>query len=63
MASEIESVFLMTKWEHSYLSSSIVREIARLGGDFSQFVPPEVAAIVARSLAGSVENDPDAKMV
>lgn len=40
--SEIETVFLMTKWEYSYLSSSIVREVATLGGDFSQMVPEAV---------------------
>lgn len=39
LAPEIETIFLMTKWEHSYLSSSIVREILRLGGDYKTFVP------------------------
>lgn len=46
----IETVFLMTKWEHSYLSSSIVREVARLGGDFSTFVPPEVSPFIEKRL-------------
>src|SRR5690242_6354654 len=31
---EVETVFLMTSPEHSYLSSSIVREVAMLGGDY-----------------------------
>lgn len=44
--SEIETVFLMTKWEHSYLSSSIVREVALLGGDYRGLVPEPVAAIM-----------------
>lgn len=51
---DIETIFLMTKWEHSYLSSSIVREVATLGGDYTAFVPPEVASIIERKLkAGS----------
>lgn len=51
MAPSIETVFLMTKWENSYLTSSIVRDVARFGGDYSEFVPPEVAEIVARNSA------------
>lgn len=46
----VDTVFLMTKWEHSYLSSSIVREVAQLGGDYSEFVHPEVAAIIAEAI-------------
>jgi pantetheine-phosphate adenylyltransferase len=52
LAPEIETVFLMTKWEHSFLSSSVVREVAQLGGDYAQFVPPAVAAVLAERLAG-----------
>jgi pantetheine-phosphate adenylyltransferase len=52
LESELETVFLMTKWEHSYLSSSIVREVALLGGDYSELVPPPVARIVGEALAG-----------
>jgi pantetheine-phosphate adenylyltransferase len=47
---DIETVFLMTKWEHSYLSSSIVREVALLGGDYSGMVHPKVAEIVQKAL-------------
>lgn len=47
----VDTVFLMTKWEHSYLSSSIVREVANLGGDYSGMVHPEVAPFIARALA------------
>lgn len=46
----VDTVFLMTKWEHSYLSSSIVREVAQLGGDYSEFVHPEVAAIIGEAV-------------
>ena len=48
---EIETVFLMTKWEHSYLSSSIVREVAMLGGDYAGLVPAPVVEIIRRALA------------
>lgn len=47
---EIDTVFLMTKWEHSYLSSSIVREVANLGGDYRGLVPDPVAGIIANAL-------------
>jgi len=50
LASEIDTVFLMTKWEHSYLSSSIVREVATLGGDYSEMVPKPVAEVIHRAL-------------
>jgi pantetheine-phosphate adenylyltransferase len=45
---EIEMVFLMTKWEYSYLSSSIVREVALLGGDVGEMVPAPVVEILRR---------------
>ena len=35
----IETVFLTTRLEYSYLSSTIVKEVAAFGGDISQFVP------------------------
>lgn len=40
---EVETTFLMPKEEYTYLSSRIVKEIARLGGDVSSFVPESVA--------------------
>ena len=39
MAPEIESVFLLTVPEHSFINSTIVRDIIRSGGDASKFVP------------------------
>ncbi|MEN8253997.1 MAG: pantetheine-phosphate adenylyltransferase [Verrucomicrobiota bacterium] len=39
---KIETIFLMPKQDYSYVSSSNVREVAQLGGDTSQFVPPPV---------------------
>lgn len=44
----VETIFLMPKEEYTYLSSRIVKEIARLGGNVSSFVP----ACVAKALRG-----------
>lgn len=42
LAPELETVFMMTKAEHVYVSSSLVKQIAENGGDFSRYVPPGV---------------------
>lgn len=42
----IETLFMMTNSKYSYLSSSIVKEIAAFGGDISSLVPPEVLAMI-----------------
>ncbi len=42
LATDIETVALITAEEHTFLSSSTVREIAALGGDVSSMVPPFV---------------------
>lgn len=39
LANDIETVFLMPNAQYSFLSSSVVKEIARLGGDVTCFVP------------------------
>ena len=39
---EIETLFLMPKQDYSYVSSSNVREVAKMGGDIGQFVPEYV---------------------
>ena len=41
---EVETLFLTPAEQYGFISSSLVREIARLGGDVSGFVPPAVAA-------------------
>jgi len=43
LAPEIDTVFFMTALEHAYLSSSLVKEIARFGGDVRGMVPRAVA--------------------
>lgn len=42
MAPEIETVFFMTDYRYSYLSSSVVKQIARLGGSVKDLVPAPV---------------------
>ena len=46
----IETIFMMPKDTYTFLSSRIVKEIARLGGDVSQFVPPHVQAALQKKL-------------
>lgn len=43
----IETVFLMPRQRYTYLSSSIVRDIAHFKGDVSKLVPPHVVKIIA----------------
>ena len=43
MAPEVDTAFLTTSLEYSYLSSTTVKEVAAFGGDISQFVPDTVA--------------------
>lgn len=43
MAPEIESVFLMTALEHTFISASRVRELSSFGRDVTDLVPPGVA--------------------
>ena len=47
MAPEVDTVFFMTSLAHAYLSSGLVREIARFGGDVAPFVPRAVLARLA----------------
>lgn len=42
LSEEIDMIALITAEEHTFLSSSTVREIASLGGDVSSMVPPHV---------------------
>ena len=50
LEASVETIFLMPKEEYTYLSSRIVKEIARLGGDISQFVPACVASAFEKKI-------------
>ena len=43
LAPDIETIFLPTNEEHFYVSSSVVREVAAMGGDIRKFVPQATA--------------------
>ena len=45
---EIETVFLMAKEEFSHVASSLLRQIAKLGGDLSKFLPDPVRAALIK---------------
>mgnify|MGYP005995104315 CR=1 FL=1 len=56
IAPDVESLFLTPSEKHSYISSTLVREIASLGGDFGLFVHPEVESVLkARYLSLKAE--------
>lgn len=48
--SSVETVFLMADAQHQAIASKLVKEIARLGGDVSKFVPPAVRAALSERL-------------
>ncbi|QNO16366.1 pantetheine-phosphate adenylyltransferase [Alkalicella caledoniensis] len=47
LGDHIETLFMMTNTKYSYLSSSLVKEIANLKGDIDDLVPPEVLPLLA----------------
>jgi pantetheine-phosphate adenylyltransferase len=49
---EFDTIFLTPDTQYSYLSASLVREIAALGGDVSEFVPPIVLQRLKKKLSG-----------
>lgn len=50
LSPDIETVFLTPAENHSFISSTLVREIAALGGDVTPFVHPQVAAALKRPI-------------
>lgn len=48
---DVETLFMMTHNRYSYLSSSLVKEVARLGGDIGDLVPEVVAVAVQKRLS------------
>jgi pantetheine-phosphate adenylyltransferase len=47
LAPEVETMFLMTSEESFYVSSSLVKEVALMGGDVTRMVPPAVVKALA----------------
>jgi pantetheine-phosphate adenylyltransferase len=56
----IETICLMTSQEYSFLSASTVRELALLGGNLDEIVPPNVAAAL-KSKFGHIQNVADVR--
>ena len=49
----VETIFMMPKDTYTFISSRMIKEIARLGGDVKAFVPPHVEAALRRRFAKS----------
>jgi pantetheine-phosphate adenylyltransferase len=56
VVSDIETISLMASPEHAFLSSSLVKEVALLGGDVTDLVPPTVAAALQAKAAARVSH-------
>lgn len=52
LSPSLDTVFLVPHEKYTYLNSTIVREVARLGGDVSKFVPPVVRRYLRATLNG-----------
>ncbi len=50
LAPDIDTVFLMTRLEFGYVSSTLAKEVAAFGGDVSEMVPPGVATALQQRL-------------
>ncbi len=57
IAPEIDTLFLTTNLKYSYLSSSIVKEIAMYNGDISAFVHPEIADMIREKMDHMTEKE------
>lgn len=57
LAPDIETISLITREEHTFLSGTTVREIASLGGDVSSMVPPCVAEALYAKFNGKDKTD------
>lgn len=54
LAPEIETFFITTNVKYAYLSSSIVKEVAKYGGDLTEMVPPEIIQDIKDKIGGSL---------
>ena len=53
MNERVETIFMMPKDTYTYLSSRMIKEIARLGGDVGAFVPPQIKAALDAKYSGA----------
>lgn len=52
LAPEIETFFITTSANYAYLSSSLVKEVAKYGGDLTQMVPQEIIKDIQNKIGG-----------
>lgn len=52
MAPDVETVFLMASERHQFIASRLVKEVAKLGGDITSFVPPTTLERVLAKIRG-----------
>ena len=52
LVDDVETLFLTPDERYNFISSTLVREVAQLGGDISEFVSPEVNAALVKRLNG-----------
>jgi pantetheine-phosphate adenylyltransferase len=52
LTSEVETAFLTPTEKYTYISSSLVREVASMGGDISEFVSPQVRSALLERING-----------
>ncbi|MEP0815236.1 MAG: pantetheine-phosphate adenylyltransferase [bacterium] len=57
LAPEVETVFLSTCSDYYFVSSSLIKEVAALGGDVSGLVPPDVLTALQRKFRSAGESD------
>ena len=50
LKTDVETVFIMTSQEYSFLNSSLIKEAVSLGGDISKFVPSDVEKLLSQKL-------------
>jgi pantetheine-phosphate adenylyltransferase len=50
LKADIETIFIMTSQEYSFLNSSLIKEAVSLGGDISKFVPSDVEKLLRQKL-------------
>ena len=50
LAPDVDTIFLTTSLEYAYVSSTIMKEVARFGGDLSNFAPPEIITTLRMKL-------------
>lgn len=58
LAPDVETIFLMTSEESFYVSSSLVKEVASMGGDITRIAPPAVVAALKLKLTNTTQGSP-----